>query len=252
MSTVGHLGNLAEIFSSFQGEGPLVGVRQVFVRLRGCDLTCRYCDTLASRSTLGDFIFEADPGSAAWDTQANPVSTEAVTHLVTTLVDRHGPHHSVSITGGEPLLQAEFLADLLPRLRAAGLRTYLDTACLHPEGMALLANELDWVSADLKLPSTMAQPVDLRRFAACYEAIRHARFVKVVLTAAVTERELHDALTLLHRLDPQASISLQPVTPTREVTAPTVSQLFRLAATACALFPTARVIPQCHPLLGVK
>ncbi|HPX77174.1 MAG TPA: 7-carboxy-7-deazaguanine synthase QueE, partial [Methanobacterium sp.] len=36
---------ISEIFSSIQGEGKLVGRRQVFIRFSGCNLTCNYCDT---------------------------------------------------------------------------------------------------------------------------------------------------------------------------------------------------------------
>ncbi|MEI6502635.1 MAG: hypothetical protein WCP21_16620, partial [Armatimonadota bacterium] len=132
------------------------------------------------------------------------------------------------------------------------LQTYLDTACVHPDGMALVAEHLDWVAADLKLRSTLAVPLDPTRFADCYCAILNRRFVKIVLTRAVTAHELAEACLLLQGLDPGAEVILQPVTATRDVAAPTVEQLFALARVAAGYFPTCRVIPQCHPLLGVK
>ena len=41
---------IIEIFSSFQGEGLLIGERQIFVRFAGCNLDCNYCDTKNSKS----------------------------------------------------------------------------------------------------------------------------------------------------------------------------------------------------------
>ena len=45
---------IIEVFSSIQGEGLLIGRRQIFVRFAGCNLNCNYCDTPESRkSTAG-------------------------------------------------------------------------------------------------------------------------------------------------------------------------------------------------------
>ncbi|MEM4195978.1 MAG: 7-carboxy-7-deazaguanine synthase QueE, partial [Methanothermobacter sp.] len=40
---------IMEVFSSIQGEGLLLGKRQIFIRFAGCNLNCSYCDTPESR-----------------------------------------------------------------------------------------------------------------------------------------------------------------------------------------------------------
>ena len=77
----GRVAPLAEVFSSFQGEGPLVGVRQVFVRLRGCELTCKYCDTAEARSLTGSCRVEHEPGSGVWEEVGNPLTVEQVSTM---------------------------------------------------------------------------------------------------------------------------------------------------------------------------
>jgi organic radical activating enzyme len=36
---------IKEIFESYQGEGSMVGVYATFIRLAGCNLSCKFCDT---------------------------------------------------------------------------------------------------------------------------------------------------------------------------------------------------------------
>ena len=52
-----------EVFASIQGEGRYAGEPQVFVRLHGCPLRCRYCDTPGSWDPGGTRARVALPGA---------------------------------------------------------------------------------------------------------------------------------------------------------------------------------------------
>ena len=90
-------GNLVEIFSSIQGEGVLVGRRQVFVRLAGCSFGCRYCDQPEARSPAAAARVEKEPGSGRFVEMPNPVSPADAARCVQELWGPAGLHHSISI-----------------------------------------------------------------------------------------------------------------------------------------------------------
>ena len=95
-----------EIFYSLQGEGFLAGVPSVFVRLAGCPLRCRWCDT-----------------KYAWDPMAG--QEYSVTEIVQAVQQR--PCKFVVITGGEPMINTD-LPQLVQRLKAAGKHITIETA----------------------------------------------------------------------------------------------------------------------------
>ena len=97
-----------EMFYSLQGEGCLAGVPSVFVRLAGCPLRCRWCDT-----------------AYAWEFEAGTEQTaESLLGRAVEYPTRH-----VVVTGGEPLGQ-EGLSDFLRVFEAAGCHITLETAGL--------------------------------------------------------------------------------------------------------------------------
>lgn len=94
---------LAEIFYSVQGEGTHVGTPAVFVRLAGCNLNCRFCDTDYSLKFVAP-----------------------VAEVVARVRETGGGCPMVVLTGGEPLAQREAL-ELIDALRADGRRIHVES-----------------------------------------------------------------------------------------------------------------------------
>ena len=124
---------ILEVFSSIQGEGPYAGERQIFIRFAGCNLNCAYCDTTKKRHAL----------------------KLAVKDIILKIrkLNKKVKHRTISLTGGEPLLHTEFLEKLLPELKSRGYKIYLETNATLPRALKRVLRYIDYVCADIKLPS---------------------------------------------------------------------------------------------------
>jgi organic radical activating enzyme len=94
---------LAETFYSVQGEGTWTGTPAIFVRLAGCNLNCRFCDTDYS---LKEYA--------------------SVENVVARVRELGGACRTVILTGGEPLAQRESSA-LIDALRHDGRRVHIES-----------------------------------------------------------------------------------------------------------------------------
>lgn len=249
---------LLEIFSSIQGEGLLLGERQIFLRFVGCNLDCAYCDTPAARSGPPACRMERSPGSQDFEDAANPLTIDDVSKAVARLARPHpGLHHSVALTGGEPLLHPDFLLQLLPTLGDFGLKAYLETNGTLAEELVIVLPHLDVVCADIKLPSATQQaPIweMHERFLLALVSVDDTSrldFAKCVVTDAAQPEEIETAARLILGIDPEMPLVLQPVTPIREgVSAPSAQHILDLQAVAKRHLRRVRVIPQMHRVGG--
>ncbi|MGA7418304.1 MAG: 7-carboxy-7-deazaguanine synthase QueE [Acidimicrobiales bacterium] len=245
---------VTEVFSAIQGEAALVGQRQVFLRLTGCNIRCAYCDQPESLERRpGPCRIERTPGRRDWEHGRSPLSVDDVVESVDRLW-RALPHHSVSLTGGEPLLQSRGLEGLLPVLVDRGHRIMAETNGMLVGGLSRTLPWLDYVSMDMKLDSVDGEHVDLethRRFLTAAIDAGTTTWVKIVVGARVDTREFDAAIAMVAACAPGSEVFLQPVTPFAAVTeAPTPDQVLELQARALRLYPHVRVIPQTHKVIG--
>jgi len=97
---------VSEIFYSLQGEGFLAGVPSAFVRLAGCPLCCKWCDT-----------------KYAWDKEAGAIYS--IEKIVEAVQQYRGKF--MVITGGEPMINPD-LPQLVRKLKALGKHITIETA----------------------------------------------------------------------------------------------------------------------------
>jgi organic radical activating enzyme len=244
-----------EIFLSAQGEGSLVGDRQIFVRFAGCNIRCPWCDTpdaLVAKATPTARI-EIAPGRPESRLLPNPLGVSDVLDEVRGIADEHGPVRWVALTGGEPMIWGDFLGALLPGIRAMKLRTFLETNSHYPETLGALLPWVDYVSADVKVPFA---DYDLPRekYAEFLGLVpRGALQVKVVVTADCPEADVIEAARITASVDPDCPLILQPVTPEGPVReTPSAAKLLDLQRRCMEIVNRVRVIPQTHKLYGAR
>ena len=248
-------GYLSEIFCSIQGEGIYVGERQVFVRTAGCSATCSWCDTNWSKKRRRSCtIYGAQTRSLD-----NPMTVEATVDEVLALGGANDALRTVSLTGGEPLEQGDFVGALARALKARGRRVYLDTNGLELAAFGKLAGHVDVVAMDVKLPSATGRAAwDVHR-AFLRAAASVEVFVKVVVEPTTPLAELDEAVGLVADVDAGIPLVFQPEGSTlartvraREARRELLSLLEVAQARALERLRDVRVIPQCHKLLKVK
>ena len=160
---------ITEHFYSLQGEGENVGKPAYFLRLSGCNVQCKFCDSKNS-----------------WDdANAEKLSSEKIVELI-----KKSDAKNVVITGGEPLLH-----DLDELCHA--LRTHIPKVCLWLEtsGTARFSGNFDWVCLS---PKKQKLPL--------FENYKKANELKVVIE---NSDDFEFAETQAKQVNPDCQLFLQ-------------------------------------------
>ena len=121
-------GRIAECFFSIQGEGVTVGMPAVFIRLQGCSVGCRWCDTKYSWDPAG----------------GHQVTLEALVEEAAAF-----PCRRAVVTGGEPL-ESSLFTPLVEALKARGFTVEVETSGTLPPHRA----PVDQWNVSLKLANS--------------------------------------------------------------------------------------------------
>lgn len=254
MNNFSATGIISEMFSSIQGEGLLAGLRQVFIRFHGCGLGCSYCDTPATRMGESPEFCHVEnvPGSGDTATISNPVSLATVVEIISTWTRQFTKaHHSISITGGEPLQQGTTLALWLPHLQRL-LPTYLETNGVLVDELKKCIDYLNFISMDFKIPSATGLAGmwgEHRRFLVV--AAKKTVSVKTVISSVTPAEEIRKTAEIISSIDADIPLFLQPLTGRDGKVAIAPEKVLRLQETAAALLSNVRVIPQIHKFMNV-
>ncbi len=221
---------ISEIFSSIQGEGVYQGIAQIFVRFYGCNLNCDYCDTKLTN-------FEKYSGL----------------ELYNLIHSYKGNFHSVCLTGGEPLLQADFLEDFLKFLKLHNKTIYLETNGTLFEELNRIIDNIDIVAMDFKLPSASQG----NRFWDAHKdflnvAKQKDLFVKIVITKSTKKEELDKAIDLLSGLNYKDKVRLVLQPNFFETDKFLINRISKFQSQCLREIKDVRIIPQMHKILRVK
>ncbi len=169
---------VVEKFVSINGEGAHAGELAVFVRFRGCNLSCSYCDTAWANCENAPADTETPEEIADW------VSATGV--------------HNVTLTGGEPLLHKE-CGRLIALLMEMGCRVEIETnGSIALDGLAA-SEHRPVFTMDYKLPSSGMEEfmcMENFRLLDCHDTVKFVsgsmedleRAADIIQTYKLTER----------------------------------------------------------------
>ena len=230
--------DISEVFSSLQGEGPYLGTKQIFVRFGRCNMHCAYCDEL-EKMQEGKFT---------------RYSLRKLLGEIERLEMEKGGHHSVALTGGEPLCYTDFLINFLPKLKEKGLTTYLETNGTLPEELRRVIKWCDIIAMDMKPASSTGDRDYFKEHEAFLKvAIQREVFVKVVVTPETSLEEIGMCVDILKNVNPAIPFIFQPISDPFGINAQALRLIEdKFFVAAKEHLSDVRVIPQMHKIWGVR
>jgi len=237
-----------EIFSSLQGEGSYAGEKMTFVRFANCSLGCKWCDTNCAPANVCEVYTDDDQVPSV--TLTNPLNIVTLNETLK-LYD----NDIVTITGGEPLEEVEFLTNWLPEVQR-NHKVLLETNGIYYNELKKVKQFIDIISMDIKLPSSTGQrPLwkEHKKFLKAGLESNKELYIKLVVTSSTTDVDINEAIKLVSSTNRYVNVYIQPVSShdafSDAISEEKVSSFKRLIG---AWLPNVTVSPQMHKEWGIR
>ena len=172
------LGNISSIESMGLVDGP--GIRYV-VFLQGCELRCLYCH---------------NPETWDKDKECQRMTPEELVKKIVRFKSYFGRTGGATFSGGEPLLQPQFLLECLKLCKKEGINTALDTAGVGFGDYDEILLLTDLVILDLKAVSEedykkiTGQPmIRFKKFLADCQRLNKKLWIRQVIVPGINDNE---------------------------------------------------------------
>lgn len=234
---------VSEIFTSVEGEGIFIGKKTLFIRLSGCHLKCRWCDT---RYAL--------PLDSGIDYQVEEIKDMIVKELQPFT-------YKVNFTGGEPLLQIEAVIQLADFIkRHTNLKTYMESSCFDSELFSKILPYMDICKVEFKTEDSKVVEDEhydnllLNEFRCLELAVQNNKttYIKIVVTNSTKLDSFKNLVYNISKKIRTSDIMGFVIQPSDSIDQPTVNKLLDVYDIVQPMYPEVRIIPQLHKVIGAR
>lgn len=234
---------VSEIFTSIEGEGIFVGKKTLFIRLSGCHLKCRWCDT--------KYALPLDSGT---DYQIDEIKDLIIKEL-------RPFTYKVNFTGGEPLLQTEAVIELADFIKKqTNLKTYIESSCFNSELFSKVLPYIDICKIEFKTDDSKVVEDEeydnlILNEIKCLELAvgsNKATYIKIVVTNSTNLESFKNLVYNISKKIKPSDILGFIIQPSFGIDQPTVNMLLDTYDVVQPMFPEVRIIPQLHKEIGAR